>query len=105
MATVAGFDEDEYLEKEEAEAAVAAAAIAAARRIDDDATLRRCGLDVRVPAELDDLVKVAVAALLRVMGQESELSNLWAETVYDGDWRARVQANIGALEGTSRVAG
>lgn len=105
LATVAGFDEDDYLEKDQAEAAVAAAAIVAARRVGDDATLRRCDLDVAVPDNLDDLVEVAVAALLRVVGQESELSNLWADTVYDGDWRARVQANVDALQGTSGAAG
>lgn len=118
LATVAGFDEDDYLEKDrrprrhrppgphsEAEAAVAAAAIVAARRAGDDATLRRCDLDVVVPAELDDLVEVAVAALLRVMGQESELSNLWADTVYDGEWRARIQANVDVLQRTTGATG
>ncbi|MEU5726863.1 DUF4259 domain-containing protein [Micromonospora sp. NPDC047738] len=105
LTTVAGFDEHEYLEKDEAEAAVAAAAIVAAGRRGDNETLQCCGLDVKVPTKLDDLVEVAVAALLRVMGQESELSNLWADTVYDDDWRVRVQANIDALQGPSRVAG
>jgi hypothetical protein len=61
--------------KDQAEAAVAAAAIVAARRVGDGATLQCCGLDVAIPAELDDLVPVAVAALRRVMGEESELSS------------------------------
>jgi hypothetical protein len=105
LVSTAEFDENEYLEKDEAEAAVAAAAIVVARQAGDWATLQSEGLDVLASADLDDLVEVAAAALRRVMGDESELNSLWADTVYHDEWLARLEAMLTRDEPSQSVAG
>lgn len=79
LQVVLGVTTSDYLEKDYAESAVAAAAIIGALRNDDRDVLERCRLNGVEFGSVNHLVLPALAALKRVIAEESELLELWTD--------------------------
>lgn len=92
-----------YLEGPEGEMAVAAAAVLAAS-LDNDAGLlpdEHSGLPAALGAPPEGAVRLARAALTRVVGPASELDELWQEGDQHDAWLlhiAGLQATLGAVQ-------
>ncbi|MFC8507407.1 DUF4259 domain-containing protein [Streptomyces sp. NPDC057411] len=80
---------DDYLDSDFAAEAVAAAALVAAQCPGGDAVTTAYGPDERIPALPATLRPLAVAALDRVLGEDSELLELWEESGGE-EWKAGV---------------
>ena len=76
-----------YLESPEGAEAVAAAALIAAQCPDGTPITSSYGPDEPLPVFSGRLRVLAVAALDRVLAEQSELADLWAETVDGPRWR------------------
>ncbi|MFP8961254.1 DUF4259 domain-containing protein [Streptomyces nanhaiensis] len=76
-----------YLDGSEGEKAVAAAALVAAQCPGGEPVSEYYGPKEALPAFSGDLRPLAVEALDRVVAEESELAELWAETNSGPQWR------------------
>ncbi|MFJ1757122.1 DUF4259 domain-containing protein [Kitasatospora sp. NPDC088134] len=81
---------DDYLDSDVAVTAVAAAALIAAQCPNGTPVTTAYGPQEPLPALAADLRPLAVAALTRVLAEESELAELWDETDEGPAWRADV---------------
>lgn len=77
----------DYLESPEGAEAVAAAALIAAQCPGGDPISASYGPDEPLPTFSDDLRPLAAQALDRVVGEKSELADLWDETLSGPKWR------------------
>ncbi len=82
---------EEYLDFDEAVEAVAAAALVASQCPDGAPVTSAYGPDQPLPVFPADLRPLAVAALDRVVGEESELAELWDEGGEGPAWRRTVR--------------
>ncbi|MFF7588221.1 DUF4259 domain-containing protein [Kitasatospora purpeofusca] len=82
---------EEYLDFDEAAEAVAAAALVASQCPGGEPVTSAYGPDEPLPVLPADLRPLAVAALDRVVAEESELAELWDETEDGPAWRRAVQ--------------
>ncbi|AUY52428.1 DUF4259 domain-containing protein [Streptomyces sp. CB01881] len=80
----------DYLDSSEGVEAVAAAALIAAQFPGGEPISTSYGPDETLPAFAADLRALAVDALDRVLAEESELAELWDETVDGPRWRQSV---------------
>ncbi|MFF3253931.1 DUF4259 domain-containing protein [Actinacidiphila glaucinigra] len=80
----------DYLESPEGAEAVAAAALVAAQCPGGEPISTNYGPDEALPAFTADLRTLAVEALDRVVGEESELAALWDETFDGPKWRQSI---------------
>ncbi|MFE5299527.1 DUF4259 domain-containing protein [Streptomyces sp. NPDC056632] len=95
---------EEYLDADLAVEAVAAAALVAAQCPGGEPVTTSYGPDEPLPPLPTELRPVAVAALDRVLGPESELLELWEES--DGtEWKAGIVRLRAVLAGQPRAAG
>jgi len=83
-------DESKYLEEDDGSTAVAAAALVAAQCTDGDPVDPVYGPKQPLPDLPDELLPVAVNALDRVLDDESELVETWAENEDDQLWKEMV---------------
>ncbi|MFE7525410.1 DUF4259 domain-containing protein [Kitasatospora sp. NPDC057542] len=83
---------EEFLDSDEAVEAVAAAALVAAQCPGGAAVTSAYGPKEPVPPLAAELRPLAVAALDRVVAQESELAELWDETESGPAWREGIRA-------------
>lgn len=83
-------DNQDYLEAPEAEEAVAAAALVAAQCSGSAPAGIPYGPEEPIPTLPSDLRSLALAALDRVLADESELSELWEESEGGTAWREGV---------------
>ena len=83
-------DDQGYLEAPEAEQAVAAAALVAAQCPGGEPVSPYYGPEEPVPGLPDDVRRLAVEALDRVVAEKSELAELWGEEGDGGSWRSGV---------------
>ncbi|WP_331733601.1 DUF4259 domain-containing protein (plasmid) [Embleya sp. NBC_00888] len=81
----------DYLEGAEGDEAVAAAALVAAQCPGGEPVCTSYGPDEPVPTLPDDLRSLAVAALDRVVAENSELAELWDDTAHGPAWRDSVR--------------
>jgi Domain of unknown function (DUF4259) len=91
--------EEEFLEADLASVAVAAASLVAAQRPGGTAPDSVYGPKEAVPPLPADLPPVAVRALDRVLGEESELRQVWAESADAAAWQEGVTGLRTALAG------
>lgn len=101
LARVAGAGESHYLDADDGSAAIAAAEIVAATvhgqaRLNHDA---QAWLRENDSALGDDEMDLARRAVERVLGQASELRELWDEGGTDNEWRKDVHALLVMLGG------
>lgn len=90
----------DYLDSDLAAEAVAAAALVAAQCPGGDPVTTAYGPDEPIPALPADLRPLAVAALDRVLGEDSELLELWEES--DGEeWKTGVLRLRAVLAGVA----
>ncbi|MEU1284031.1 DUF4259 domain-containing protein [Kitasatospora sp. NPDC005856] len=82
---------EEYLDSDEATDAVAAAALVAAQCPGGAAVTTAYGPKEPVPPLAAELRPLAVAALDRVVAEESELAELWDETESGPAWREGIR--------------
>ncbi|MDY0813749.1 DUF4259 domain-containing protein [Kitasatospora purpeofusca] len=82
---------EDYLDCDEAVKALAAAALVASQCPDGAPVTTAYGPDEPLPVFAADLRPLAVAALDRVVAEESELAELWDETEDGPAWRRAVQ--------------
>ncbi|MER7849593.1 DUF4259 domain-containing protein [Kitasatospora sp. NPDC096077] len=82
----------EYLDGDEGVAAVAAAALVAAQCPGGPAVTTAYGPDEPIPALPAGLRPLAVAALDRVVAEESESAELWEESGSGPAWRQGIRA-------------
>ncbi|WP_406860638.1 DUF4259 domain-containing protein [Streptomyces sp. HUAS MG47] len=95
---LAVFEEgEEYLDSDIAVTAVAAAALVAAQCPGGDPVTTPYGPDEPLPDLPADLRPLAVRALDRILGPESELVELWDEGESGGPWREGVLRLRGVL--------
>ncbi|MEU2632897.1 DUF4259 domain-containing protein [Kitasatospora sp. NPDC007106] len=80
----------DYLESPEGAGAVAAAALIAAQCPGGEPVSTSYGPDEALPIFAIDLRSLAVEALDRVVAEESELADLWDETVDGPKWRQAI---------------
>ncbi|OKI14320.1 DUF4259 domain-containing protein [Streptomyces sp. CB03911] len=80
----------DYLDSPEAVEAVAAAALVAAQCPEGEPITTSYGPDRALPLLADDLRTLAAEALDRVLAEESELAELWDETVDGPRWRQSI---------------
>ncbi|WP_436777594.1 DUF4259 domain-containing protein [Yinghuangia sp. YIM S09857] len=90
-ALVQAVQTQDYLESPEGAEAVAAAALVAAQCPGGEPIRTSYGPDEPVPTFPDDLRSLAVDALDRVVAENSELAELWDETVDGPAWRNSVR--------------
>lgn len=83
---------EEYLDSDEAVEAVVAAALVAAQCPGGAAVTSAYGPKEPVPPLAAELRPLAVAALDRVVAEESELAELWDETESGPAWREGIRA-------------
>lgn len=95
LAAVARTGPGEYLDGDDGAVAVAAAALVAAQCPGGEPVESAYGPKEAIPTLDAELRRVAVQALDRLLGEQSELLELWAETGADELWRA----GIGRLRG------
>ncbi|MEV7773731.1 DUF4259 domain-containing protein [Kitasatospora sp. NPDC086791] len=95
----------EYLDDGEGVEAVAAAALVAAQCPGGAAVASAYGPDGAIPPSAVELRGLAVAALDRVVAEESELAELWDETAEGLAWRRGVRALREVLEPVPPRAG
>ncbi|MFB7907139.1 DUF4259 domain-containing protein [Kitasatospora sp. NPDC056076] len=88
----------EYLDDDEGVEAVAAAALVAAQCPGSGAVTTAYGPAEPIPELPVELRALAVAALDRVVAEESELAELWDESDSDGEWRRGIRALREVLE-------
>ncbi|MGW0665313.1 DUF4259 domain-containing protein [Streptodolium elevatio] len=88
----------DYLECPEGAEAVAAAALIAAQCPGGEPVSTSYGPDEPVPTITDELRSLAVDALDRVVAENSELADLWDETVDGPAWRNSVRRLRGVLD-------
>lgn len=81
---------EEYLDCDEAVVAVAAAALVAAQCPGGEPVTTAYGPDEPLPPLAHELRALAVSALDRVVGPESELPELWADAGENGQWAAGI---------------
>lgn len=86
-------EESDYLEREAGGAAVAAAALVAAQQPDGEPVDSAYGPKQAIPDLPGGLCALAVAALTRVLADDSELTELWSESA-DGDIWFTTIANL-----------
>ncbi|WP_053643845.1 DUF4259 domain-containing protein [Streptomyces sp. XY431] len=91
LALAADTGAEEYLDFDEAVEAVASAALVAAQCPGGEPVTTAYGPDQPLPVLPADLRPLAVAALDRVVAEESELAELWDETEDGPAWRRAVQ--------------
>ncbi|MER6235308.1 DUF4259 domain-containing protein [Streptomyces clavifer] len=92
LTFVVGTGPEEYLDADGAVLAVASAALLAAQRQGGTPVGTAYGPDEPLPRFAPDLGPLAVLALDRVVADESELRELWADVGQDAQWRAGVLA-------------
>ncbi|MEU8674151.1 DUF4259 domain-containing protein [Streptomyces sp. NPDC048560] len=90
LTAVTGTGPGEYLDGDEAAVAVAAAALIAAQCPGGKPVTTPYGPDEPLPPLAPELRALAVSALDRVVGAESELPELWADAGADGLWAAGI---------------
>ncbi|WP_418956774.1 DUF4259 domain-containing protein [Streptomyces tritici] len=82
---------EEYLDSDLAVTAVAAAALVAAQCPGGDPVATPYGPDEPLPTLPLDLRPLAIRALDRILGPDSELAELWEESEDAGPWREGVR--------------
>ncbi|MEU4119078.1 DUF4259 domain-containing protein [Kitasatospora sp. NPDC028055] len=92
----------DYLESPEGAEVVAAAALIAAQCPGGEPLNTSYGPDEALPIFATDLRPLAVEALDRVVAEESELADLWDETVDGPKWRQTISRIRAVLAGTDR---
>lgn len=95
--TVVELAADEYLEKDYAESAVAAAAIVVAKMTHDAEILELNGVNEVIPEIGEDMPNMAISALRRILGDNSELYELWIDSGRGDAWQEGVEAIIASL--------
>ncbi|GAA3021285.1 hypothetical protein GCM10020229_35610 [Kitasatospora albolonga] len=95
LAAVA--DSTDYLEIDEGAEAVAAAALIAAQLPGGAPVSPAYGPKQPLPPLAPELRALAAAALGRVLGDDSELAELWDETEYGEPWRADIGRLVAVL--------
>lgn len=79
-------EETDYLERDAGGAAIAAAALVAAQQPDGDPVDSAYGPKQSIPELPEELRPVAVQALTRVLADDSELHELWADSPDGEAW-------------------
>lgn len=94
--------DSDFLAAEEGWRALAATEVLAAALTGDTASITDAGLRAWVagvnPSELEPLRDLALEAVIRVLGPDSELPDLWAEREDAEAWEADVERLRAALE-------
>ncbi|MGW1871609.1 DUF4259 domain-containing protein [Streptomyces mauvecolor] len=83
-------DTQGYLDADVAQEAVVAAALVATQCLDGEPVNPHFGPDQPLPELSTDLRELAVQALDRVLGEPSELAQLWGEANKVGTWRTNL---------------
>jgi hypothetical protein len=92
-------DETDYLELDAGGAAIAAAALVAAQHPDGEPVDAAYGPKQTVPELPDGLRAVAIQALTRVIADDSELNELWADSPDGEAWFGMVAQLTEVLTG------
>ncbi|MFC9248984.1 DUF4259 domain-containing protein [Streptomyces sp. NPDC057136] len=90
LTVVTGTGREEYLDSDEAVVAVAAAALVAAQCPGGAPVTTPYGPDEPLPPLAPELRGLAVSALDRVVGEESELPELWGDSGEGEQWTAGI---------------
>lgn len=95
----AAASENGYLETDSAASAVAAAAVVVAQLPGGKPVSAAYGPELRIPPIPLELRALAIKALDRVVAEDSELADLWADSADARQWRERIAEIRRPLEG------
>jgi hypothetical protein len=106
LARVADTDEDDYLDVDDGAPAIAAAEIVAAARGKGRDRVTKAvlaWLDANASDVTEDDLLLAARAVERVVGDGSELRELWEEDSPNSPWHADVRTLLSRLGSTARI--
>ena len=91
LTGVAEISQDDYVDKFEGEPAVAAAALIAAIIREDREVLDEYGLSEQEAIVSRSLASLALVALARIVGRNSEVLLLWEDSGGDEEWLGEIE--------------